>query len=459
MTLTYNEEFAKSIAKWVRTQDRNRRIEQAKDHPDKSHWDYDAVYEEPVFGETPDFSLLRQAKAIYALSFALYLKAHNKVWDSRNDCLGGDETLEALAMHFELSIGIDAPPLPDLTRYVKRELDSDDPVRMYLGRLPNQVNYQAWDGWDTLAAKVFGTDQAIHQIMLSKWLIAAVARVFKPGVKADNCLVLQGEQGIGKTSFFSILGDAWFSTIHQHTKDADRTRQVIKHWILELGELEGITRKTDQEALKAFISETADEHRLHYKNQIDTYPRRCILGATANSKDILQDSTGSRRYWAIPAAKVDLEFLKANRDQIWAEAVRRYQRNEKHWLDQDEAEAVAESNKAFQADSGFETPLEVLTAGLDVDQETIVPSATLYQALGIKDQARRYSKQIGAALAQLGWQSVKKRIQGVSVHCYVFGQPSVDPNVISDVDRLVQAMSLDAALRRSERPSHLRAIK
>lgn len=109
--------------------------------------------------------------------------------------------------------------------------------------------------------------------------------------------------------------------------------------------------------------------------------------------------------------------------------------------------------KAFQAESGFEQPLEVLTSGLAADQETIVPSATLYAALGIKDQARRYSKQIGAALSDLGWQSVKKRIQGVSVRCYIFGQPSVTPVIISDIDQLVRLMSLDAALKRSERPA------
>jgi putative DNA primase/helicase len=197
-----------------------------------------------------------------------------------------------------------------------------DPVKDYLDSLQ-------WDGkprLDTwLIAHLGVADTPLNRAIGRKMLIAGVRRVRKPGCKFDYIVVLEGEQGSGRSTALKILagGDENFSdaeVISLYPKE--RQEQVQGVWIYELAELAGYG-KVDINKFKNFVSQTVDRARPAYgRNRIDR-PRRCIFVATTNDDEYLRDHTGNRRYWPVKLPRgfrIDLARLREARDQLWAEA-------------------------------------------------------------------------------------------------------------------------------------------
>lgn len=186
-----------------------------------------------------------------------------------------------------------------------------------------------WDGVDRLPQLynlVGVTDDALSKTLIRKWLYQAVALLFNDAADpfgADGCLVLNGEQGAGKTSLFRHLAmrDAWFGegcSIDDHDKDTGR--RVITKWISELGEVES-TLKSDISKLKAFVSASVDRYRLPYGKSDVVAPRLTSLCATCNSDRYLIDPTGNRRWWSVPFNRTVLraELLELDALQLWAQ--------------------------------------------------------------------------------------------------------------------------------------------
>ena len=197
-----------------------------------------------------------------------------------------------------------------------------DPVRDYLDGLQ-------WDGvarLDTWLIDHLGVaDTSLNRAIGRKMLIAAVRRVREPGCKFDHIVVLEGEQGSGRSTALKILagGEGYFSDAEVIALwPKDRQEQVQGVWIYELAELAGYG-KVDVNQFKNFVSQTVDRARPAYgRNRIDR-PRRCIFVATTNDDNYLRDHTGNRRYWPVklpPGFRIDLARLRAERDQLWAEA-------------------------------------------------------------------------------------------------------------------------------------------
>jgi putative DNA primase/helicase len=216
------------------------------------------------------------------------------------------------------------------------------PIKDYFDSLP------VWDGIkrvDTLLIDYFGADDNCYtREVMRKTLLAAVARVYEPGVKFDNVLILIGEQGIGKSSFFAKLAMDWFSDSLTLTdmRDKASAEKLQGYWVLELGELAGL-RKIDLELVKAFITRRDDKFRHSYGVYVESHPRQCIIVGTTNSeKGILRDVTGNRRYWPVSVIKGkktlwdDLTQDEVN--QIWAEVLLLYQQGEKLILGNEAAE-------------------------------------------------------------------------------------------------------------------------
>ena len=227
------------------------------------------------------------------------------------------------------------------------------PIRDYIESLP------AWDGIprvDTLFIDYLGSpDTAYTRAVARKMLVAAIARVYQPGVKFDSVVVLNGPQGIGKSSFFAKLAGRWFSdslTIGD-MKDKAAPEKLQGYWILELGELAGL-KKMDVETVKAFITRQDDKFRHSYGYSVEDHPRQCIIvGSTNNNDGFLRDITGNRRFWPVICTSTGRHRpweVEAVVEQLWAEAYRIYQQGEMLYLSP-EVEHLAEQEQTAALES------------------------------------------------------------------------------------------------------------
>jgi putative DNA primase/helicase len=203
------------------------------------------------------------------------------------------------------------------------------PIRDYLDSLP------VWDGTervDTLLIDYLGAeDNSYTRAVMRKTLVAAVARIYEPGTKFDYILVLNGPQGIGKSTFFAKLGGKWFSdslTVSD-MRDKSGAEKLQGYWILELGELAGL-RKMDVETVKSFITRTDDKFRQSYGINVENHPRQCVIvGSTNSTSGFLRDVTGNRRFWPVRVSGGTKKVWEMTEiDQIWAEALAKYRGGE-----------------------------------------------------------------------------------------------------------------------------------
>jgi predicted P-loop ATPase len=213
------------------------------------------------------------------------------------------------------------------------------PVRDYFSSLK-------WDGeeridnWMTKYLGVTATDfvRAVSAIVL----IAAVRRVRKPGTKFDTMPVIEGPQGLGKSSALAALSVrlSWFTDCASLTHDSKTIiEQTSGKWIVEVPELNGM-RRSEVEHVKANLSRTHDRARTAYARLASEVPRQFIMIGTINTDadgraQYLKDHTGNRRFWPVLAHKIDMTGLKRNIDQLWAEACAREAKGESIVLAQD----------------------------------------------------------------------------------------------------------------------------
>ncbi|MBO7276063.1 MAG: hypothetical protein J6V15_06810 [Clostridia bacterium] len=207
------------------------------------------------------------------------------------------------------------------------------PVRDYLDGC-------TWDGVprvDTLLIDYLGADDNEYtRAVTRKTLVAAVARVFKPGCKFDYMLTIRGRQGLGKSALISKLGGQWFSDTFTTMQGKEAYEQVMGVWILEVGELAGM-RKAEAETIKLYVSKTTDRYRPAYGRRLQEVPRQCIFIGTTNEQTFLRDTTGNRRFWVVdtpnsPALDMWDELTTEMVRLIWAEAVEIYKKGEKLYL-------------------------------------------------------------------------------------------------------------------------------
>ncbi len=229
------------------------------------------------------------------------------------------------------------------------------PIKEYLDHLPE------WDGIDrveTLLIDYFNaTDNSYTRAVTRKMMVAAVARIVHPGTKFDSVLILNGPQGIGKSTFFAKLAGDWFSDSLTLTdmKDKAGPEKLQGYWILELGELAGM-RKTDVEVVKSFISRSDDKYRASYGVNVESHPRQCIIvGSTNAESGFLRDITGNRRFWPVRISgdgkRKAWQMSIYDVEQIWAETLVLYSQGEKLYLEGSDVElATNEQADAMESD-------------------------------------------------------------------------------------------------------------
>jgi predicted P-loop ATPase len=213
------------------------------------------------------------------------------------------------------------------------------PVREYLDKLE-------WDGkprLETLFIRYAGsTDTPYHRAITVKTLTAAVARIYDPGAKFDYMLVLEGPQGSRKSTLFRTLARGFFTDSLSFGFEPREVLEATRGaWIAEIPEL--ITRRTDNEHNKHFLSVQSDRARAAYARSVSDVPRQFIIVGSTNESNYLTDPTGNRRWWVLDGdgRQMDIEALDREVDQLWAEAVARYRAGEKLYLDDSRAAAEA----------------------------------------------------------------------------------------------------------------------
>lgn len=162
-------------------------------------------------------------------------------------------------------------------------------------------------------------------------LISAVARAYKPGCKVDTCLILEGGQGRFKSTAVKTLAGDWYTDDLRDITSKDASLQ-IQTWIVELGELDSLSR-AESSHIKAFISRQVDRFRPPYGSRIEEFPRPGVFIGTVNPSEYLKDDTGARRFWPVETGHIHIDWLREERDQLWAEARARYMMGEPWWFD------------------------------------------------------------------------------------------------------------------------------
>ena len=264
-----------------------------------------------------------------------------------------DADLANAKLYFERVYGIWSPTkFKDALLAVVSAERLYHPIKEYFATLQ-------WDGverLDTLLVDYMGADDSPYvRAVTRKALTAAVARIYEPGIKFDSMLVISGPQGMGKSTFFALLGKEWFSDSLSIADMRDKTasEKLQGYWILEIAEMNGI-KKVDVETVKSFISRTDDKFRQAYGTVVESHPRTNIIVGSSNSDSgFLRDITGNRRFWPVNVTGEgkhhpwELESV----DQVWAEAIVRYREGEELYLKGSvAAEAFVRQQEAMESD-------------------------------------------------------------------------------------------------------------
>lgn len=313
---------------------------------------------------------------------------------------------------------------------------SFDPLRDHLNALP------AWDGvqrLDSWLCRYLGVAESPYAREAgATWLVAAMARAFEPGTKFDHMLVLVGEQGRGKSSALRILAGEFFTDAN--FLGAQDAREVLEAtegaWIVECAELAGMRRK-DVETLKHEITKEEDRGRPAYARTVVSVKRRFVLAGTTNSGRFLHDETGNRRFWPVEVSGIDLSALRADRDQLLAEALARYRSGDyRLFLTGEALEGAKQAQEARRAvEEGFLEQVEGLHPEGRYDGIAVIRTDTVYQVLGIPNERRRgqLAVDVRRAMEEAGWRPSEGSVrwQGKKQRLYLWARDEPPPEMAS----------------------------
>lgn len=233
------------------------------------------------------------------------------------------------------------------------ERHSFHPIKDYLNSL-------VWDGVErinTLFIDYLGAEDTNYvRTVTRKIIVAAVARVFVPGIKFDNMPTLSGPQGIGKSTLIKKLGKEWYSDSLTTVTGKEAYEQLQGVWLLEMGEMMA-TKKADIESTKHFLSKTEDIYRVAYGRRTSRFPRQCVFIGTTNDREFLRDRTGNRRFWPIDVGVVGRtksvfkDLTDYEIDQVWAEAVELWKNNEPLYLSSEEEKEAQKQQDSHSEES------------------------------------------------------------------------------------------------------------
>lgn len=293
------------------------------------------------------------------------------------------------------------------------------PIKEYFNSL------SAWDGVeriDTMLIDYFGAeDNAYVRAISRKILCAAIKRVYVPGIKFDNILVLNGPQGIGKSTFISRLGGEWYSDSLNLSDMNDKTaaEKLQGYWIMEIGELAGM-KKADIDKVKAFISRQDDKYRASFGRRVTPHPRQCVFFGTTNSETgFLRDVTGNRRFWTVKTPGTGRwkpwDLTQYDVDMMWAEALVYTKEGESLYLSNKlETYAKEEQSAAMEQDDREGLVMTYLDTLLPADWD----SMDIYQRKNYISDPNDVTRPVGMVQ--------RTTVSNIEIWCECFGKPKED---------------------------------
>ena len=287
------------------------------------------------------------------------------------------------------------------------------PVRQYLQDLE-------WDGTERLGRWLtyhLGAEDTPYTRGIGRmFLIAMVARVFQPGCKADYMMVLEGSQGLGKSTACAILGGDWFT---DSLPDLQTGKEVSQHlrgrWLVEVPEMHALSG-AENSALKSFLTRQTERYRPPFGRREVTEPRQCVFVGTHNQSTYLHDETGARRYWPVRVTSIDIDGLRRERDQLFAEAVNAYLEDEQWWPDGDfEVKHIKPQQAERYEGDAWEDAIRPYLRTMSDSQDprtTINEVASAALDLPVGKIGTRDQRRIAACLTQCGWVKGKRGAGG-----------------------------------------------
>ena len=294
-----------------------------------------------------------------------------------------------------------------------------DPVERYLSSVAKDAEAVPDDVWDHLDIHLLGIEDQLAAKVLKDYLMMAVARVFEPGCPGRMTPVLIGAQGRGKTTLGEALFGEEFFVSGLSDLGKDDLLRCQSAWAVELAELDGVTRRSDQEHLKAFLTAKIDDFRKPYGKGSQRYPRRFVFWGTSNGSPF-RDTTGSTRFVAIdiPDQYLPIDWVKAHRDNLWARAVDEYRKTKgtHPWdkVSEEEREERRLRNERHEAEDAWEAPTrEYLEQRRETGRLPIQTGESM-EVLEIPQSARSNANtaRISGICKQLGWERMQKRQAG-----------------------------------------------
>jgi predicted P-loop ATPase len=315
-----------------------------------------------------------------------------------------------LAKHYQTSFAKQA--VADAIRLCARQHEVH-PLRQYI----QSVRWDNIRRVPTWLQRYFGSPNDEYTSAVGRWwIISAIARAFKPGCQADHMLILEGDQGGGKSSALRILAGDWYLGTLPDIRDRERAAHALQgRWICEIGELDAI-KGAAATKVKDFVSQPTDTYRKPWEREPSARPRQCVFIGTTNEEHYLQDPTGARRFWPVKTGDIDREALANERDQLIAEAYLLYISGEDWWpSDEYQTTVRAAQEGRYQVDE-WETKIAMWLG----DRDGFTAGEVMTGALMLDPSKwdRGAQTRVGTVLKRLGYHARQVQESGVRVRRY-----------------------------------------
>jgi putative DNA primase/helicase len=313
----------------------------------------------------------------------------------------GDDDHLALLLHLQRSYGLSTiteNAIKAAVGAVARETIRNEP-KDYMRSLKWDGTKRVEDFLKTYMNCSKEPDEYLRAISGNFW-ISMVARVMVPGCKVDNAIVLEGRQGKNKSTALNVIAGKWFVETNEDPKNKDFFMILQGALIVELAELDSFS-KADLLTVKKTMSCRIDRYRAPYGSYVEDHPRSCVFVGTTNQDDYLKDPTGARRFWPTMTGELDLEAIKKDRDQLFAEAVWRYDQGFPHWVVPEELAKQVQEDR-YDADAWEERIKDWMR-----DKKAVLIIDVAESCIGVEAAYvdKRVQNRIGNILRRLGYKN------------------------------------------------------